>query len=176
MPEQFHTGRRFDVVFALSFFTHMPRATWSRWLRALAGQLEPDGLLIFTAHGEASQRAMGVETIEADGFFYAPWSEQKDLPLSDYGGTITAFDFVYKQLVECGLTLVHYKQVAIAHHDVYVVQRRRNDAYEPPNSENLQRLAAENRRLTDELDAIRVSHSWRMTAPIRALSRTLARG
>ena len=176
VPEELHTDRHFDVVFALSFFTHMPRSTWSRWLRALADQLEPDGLLIFTAHGEASQRAMGVATIEADGFFYTPWSEQKDLPLSDYGGTITVFDFVYKQLVECGLTLLHYKQVAIAHHDVYVVQRGCKNAFEPLKSESVQRLVAENRRMTDELHAMQASHSWRITAPIRALSRTLARG
>jgi hypothetical protein len=34
-PEDFNVGRKFDVVFALSFFTHMPRSTWARWLYAL---------------------------------------------------------------------------------------------------------------------------------------------
>src|SRR5262245_24245596 len=36
VPELFPIRTEFDVVFALSFFSHMPLATWGRWLRTLA--------------------------------------------------------------------------------------------------------------------------------------------
>ena len=35
-PDKLSLGRKFDVVFALSFFSHMPKHSWTRWLRALA--------------------------------------------------------------------------------------------------------------------------------------------
>ena len=31
IPEEFHCPSNFDVCFALSFFSHMPNLTWSRW-------------------------------------------------------------------------------------------------------------------------------------------------
>jgi hypothetical protein len=52
VPEKFNLGQRFDVVFALSFFSHLPHSGWRRWLLALAEHTGPDGILIFTTHGE----------------------------------------------------------------------------------------------------------------------------
>jgi hypothetical protein len=43
VPEQFDLGRRFDVVFVLSFFSHLPRSNWRRWLFALAAHTAPTG-------------------------------------------------------------------------------------------------------------------------------------
>ena len=39
LPEQFATIEKYDVVFVLSFFSHMPRSSFGRWLRALYGSL-----------------------------------------------------------------------------------------------------------------------------------------
>ena len=175
IPEQLHTDHNFDVVFALSFFTHMPRSTWGRWLRALAEQLTPEGLLIFTAHGEQSQKLMGVGALEADGFFYGPWSEQKDLPLTEYGGSVTTFDFVYRQSLQCGLTLLLYKQEAIAHHDVYILQRRRENGFVAPTSGDLRGVLEQNKRLLAEVGALKTSNSWRLTAPLRVVSDAVKR-
>jgi SAM-dependent methyltransferase len=123
IPEQLNTGRTFDVIFVLSFFTHMPRSTWARWLGSLANQLAPNGVLIFSAHGEISQALMGVSQLEADGFYFTPSSEQKDLHPDEYGNTVTTFGFVYNQCIASNLKLLQFKQAGIAHHDVYVVQR-----------------------------------------------------
>ena len=35
IPEQLSISSKYDVVFALSFFSHMPRKTWTRWLNSL---------------------------------------------------------------------------------------------------------------------------------------------
>jgi SAM-dependent methyltransferase len=85
VPEELGVGETFDVVFALSFFTHMPRATWGRWLQALASRLTPSGLLIFTTHGLASLPHMGVTSLDKDGYWFGSFSEQKDLSTAEYG-------------------------------------------------------------------------------------------
>ena len=58
LPEQFATIEKYDVVFALSFFSHMPKSSFGRWLRALYGSLRAPGYLIFTTHGVKSCGAL----------------------------------------------------------------------------------------------------------------------
>ena len=43
---------KFDFVYALSVFTHLPDETARRWLLELTRVLRPGGLLLFTVHGE----------------------------------------------------------------------------------------------------------------------------
>src|SRR5688572_26551863 len=40
VPEDFAPAEKFDMVFALSFFSHMPRSTYGRWLKALFNTLK----------------------------------------------------------------------------------------------------------------------------------------
>ena len=47
-PEYFSLDERFDLIVAISFFTHMPEHVWARWLNALARHLKPGGMLLFT--------------------------------------------------------------------------------------------------------------------------------
>jgi SAM-dependent methyltransferase len=173
VPEGLDLGRTFDVIFVLSFFTHMPRRTWKPWLDALARQLRPNGLLVFTAHGEVSQVEMGVPTLEPDGFFFHSVSEQKDLDASEYGNTVTTFEYVYSQLRESGLKLLQFKQAGAGHHDLYVLHRKPEgvrylDALETAAAAE----AAQSRAL---IDALHRSTSWRITAPLRALGHWLKR-
>jgi SAM-dependent methyltransferase len=43
VPEDLQLGRHFDVIYAFSFFTHMPRRTWQRWLAALGRHVKSGG-------------------------------------------------------------------------------------------------------------------------------------
>jgi SAM-dependent methyltransferase len=178
-PERLDTGRSFDVIFVLSFFTHMPRSTWTRWLWSLANQLTPGGVLIFTAHGEVSQGLMSVARLEPDGFYFTCASEQKDLPVAEYGNTVTTFDYVYSQFAGSDLKLLQFKQAGIAHHDVYVLHRQRNPVrYTIPLAlcqEENSRLAEENRQLAAEVKAVHASRSWKITEPLRILSKAVGR-
>ena len=96
VPEQLSIGRKFDVVFALSFFSHMPDASWERWLLKLISLVADGGLLIFTTHGrQSSIKYLGNPPIGERGYWFAPLSEQQDLAPEQYGSTVTAPRYVF---------------------------------------------------------------------------------
>lgn len=116
----------FDAVFALSFFSHMPDRTWSRWLRVLFDKVTPGGHLVFTTHGiTSSTKHFGNPNIPESGIWFTPNSEQKDLDVADYGNTIVTPDYV-KRAVE---NILHQKILHLVeagwweHQDLYVVKK-----------------------------------------------------
>jgi SAM-dependent methyltransferase len=126
VPEKLALERKFDVVFALSFFTHMPRSTWGRWLSALARCTAPSGLLVFTTHGMPALKHMGVTALEPDGFWFGALSEQKDLSTQEYGATASSFNFVFRNLESCGLDLLSFREAGMGYQDLYVAAPCRN--------------------------------------------------
>jgi SAM-dependent methyltransferase len=98
VPENFLPDRQFDVVFALSFFSHMPKSTFGRWLRALFRTLRAPGYLVFTTQGLEGAKHIGCREIPADGYWFAPASEQKDLNTADYGSTLALPRFVIGEI------------------------------------------------------------------------------
>lgn len=99
-PEEFQSEEKFDVTFALSFFTHMPKASFGRWIGALYQTLKPGGRLIFTTHGYATLADMPGAEIPPDGVLFFPSSEQKDLDPEEYGVTIVKPEYVMAQIME----------------------------------------------------------------------------
>lgn len=97
-PEKLVLPMPFDVVFALSFFSHMPGTTWARWLVRLSEAVKPGGILLFTTHGLASRQYLGNPAIPPDGFWFASVSEQKDLPTEDYDSAIVTPEFVKRTM------------------------------------------------------------------------------
>jgi SAM-dependent methyltransferase len=128
VPENLQTGRRFDVVYALSFFSHMPKRTWARWLSALADQLVPGGHLVFTTHGEAALDRLGSARLGPDGFWFTAFSEQKDLCPADYGAAATSVDFVQRQIAANDLRLLRFADAGMGYQDLYVVAKRASPA------------------------------------------------
>jgi glycosyltransferase involved in cell wall biosynthesis len=123
-PEDFDPPGRFDAIFALSFFSHMPEATWKRWLAALGNCLAEDGVMIFTTQGLASRQYLGDPVIPERGFWFEPDSEQADLDTSEYGQTIVLTDYVRAQIEALGLELrLHEPGYWWDHQDLYVVER-----------------------------------------------------
>jgi len=48
-----YDNEQFDLVYALSVFTHLPEPLALIWMREMARVLKPGGLLLITTHGEA---------------------------------------------------------------------------------------------------------------------------
>jgi SAM-dependent methyltransferase len=117
----------FDVVFALSFFSHMPERTWGRWLKTLFDKVKPGGCLIFTTHGMTTWENLGKPAIPESGIWFAPSSEQKDLDVADYGSTIVTPEYV-RTAVE---NILHQPVLRLdkaawwGHQDLYVVRNSR---------------------------------------------------
>ncbi|MBV8520277.1 MAG: class I SAM-dependent methyltransferase [Acidobacteria bacterium] len=117
-PEEFAAPETYDVIFVASLFTHLPPATFTRWLRRLAQFLTKDGLLLFSVHDE-SIAPEGV----ADGIAFASYSESRVLDANDYGSTWVTESFVREQVRGIGAewACVRLPRALSDWQDVYVV-------------------------------------------------------
>jgi len=90
IPEELAIPDRFDVVFALSFFSHMPETSFARWIAVLSKFVAPGGLFIFTTHSPTSIPylvKLGYSP-RADDFWFEP------RPSPEYGQTIVSHRYV----------------------------------------------------------------------------------
>jgi SAM-dependent methyltransferase len=125
-PELFAPPGAYHAVLALSFFSHMPLATWARWLVRLTLPLAIGGRLVFTTHGLHSRAHFGDPSMPESGFWFHPASEQSDLPVTDYGQTITSPDFVRAVIATLPWMALEAWHEADwwAHQDTWVVRKR----------------------------------------------------
>lgn len=123
-PEDLDLNRLFDVVFALSFFSHMPKKTFARWLKELSSFVRPEGYFIFTTHGLSSRRFFKNCQFDKDGFYFYPTSEQKDLSTKEYGSTVVTPQYVFNRIFEIpNLALKYfYEGYWWNHQDLYIVK------------------------------------------------------
>ncbi len=126
VPEEVQWPQRYDLVFVLSLFSHLPRATWSRWLKVLYAAVGPGGLLVFSTHGMKAA-AFDHVVLDEEGFFFTPSSESNAIDAQEYGTAFTSEAFVLQCIAdtlgaEC---LVHKAPVHFWNHqDAYVLRRQ----------------------------------------------------
>ena len=92
-PEKVSLPAKYDLVFVLSMFTHLPTRMWVPWLRALQRMVKPGGLLVFSVHNEDVAREIGVGFNPAGTHFIAS-SESSSIDGQTYGTTFTTRKFV----------------------------------------------------------------------------------
>ena len=124
-PRDFIAPTEYDVVFALSLFSHLPDSTFGAWLSTLYKCLREKGLLIFTTHGKLSNNMYLKMEVSSDGFGFKPTSEQKDLEVADYGTTVSEFSYVIKQLKDnTGQHPIFFSEgFWFEHQDLYIVRK-----------------------------------------------------
>lgn len=124
-PEDLIINESFDVTFALSFFSHMPDATWLRWLATLLRTVRPGGLLIFTTHGRTSAKHFGEPALNHEGYWFKAESEQKDIDISEYGQTIVTPGYVFKKISALPDAWPCFYQQAFwwDHQDTFVIRK-----------------------------------------------------
>jgi SAM-dependent methyltransferase len=91
-PKKFPTKRKFDFIFASSFFSHMPETTFGRWMETLYGLLTERGILVFSTH-DISLRPPSKRVPET-GILFMAKSESQALDHNQYGSTYVSEDFV----------------------------------------------------------------------------------
>lgn len=118
-PDDLAIEEKFDVIFVASLFTHLPPATFTPWLRKLAGLLEPEGLLIFSVHDES----IAPEKVSEGGINFATHSESRVLDTSEYGSTWVTESYVREQVaaIDPSFACVRMHRALSDWQDVYVV-------------------------------------------------------
>ncbi|MDQ3283237.1 MAG: class I SAM-dependent methyltransferase [Acidobacteriota bacterium] len=126
-PEDFVAPERYDFIFVASLFTHLPEATFTRWLRRLAESLEPRGMLAFSVHDES----IAPEPFE--GIYFKSASESRVLDVEDYGSTWVSEAYVREQVATLGgeWTCVRLPRALAEWQDVYVISRAPLDGARP---------------------------------------------
>jgi len=91
-PDAFISDRRFPVVVASSFFSHLPSRSFRTWMSALLRCVDPDGVLIFSTLGS---ELLGHEGRDwSQGIVFVPESETNRLEKSSYGTAYVTEGFV----------------------------------------------------------------------------------
>jgi 2-polyprenyl-3-methyl-5-hydroxy-6-metoxy-1,4-benzoquinol methylase len=124
-PEDLYLNQSFDVVFALSFFSHMPKSTFTKWLNKLASFVKPEGYFIFTTHGLLSRVFFHNCKLDKDGFYFSTASEQKDLNEEEYGCALVKPQYVFDRIFEIpNITLRYFHEgYWWGHQDVYIFKK-----------------------------------------------------
>jgi 2-polyprenyl-3-methyl-5-hydroxy-6-metoxy-1,4-benzoquinol methylase len=124
-PDDLSMDHRYDVVFALSFFSHMPNRSFNSWLRRLSTLVDRGGFLIFTTHGLVSkQKYFNTCKFDKSGFYFDSISEQQDLDGTEYGTAVVKPQYVFERLFQIpDLTLKYFQEAYWwGHQDVYIAQ------------------------------------------------------
>jgi len=124
-PEQLKIKSKYDAVFALSFFSHMPKTSFTRWMKQLLSFTKPGGFLVFTTHGQQSIKFLPNVQFDQSGFGFQPSSEQKDLDTAEYGSACTKPEYVIGQIFSIpGARLITFGEaIWWKHQDLYIIQR-----------------------------------------------------
>jgi len=101
VPENWHPGEKYDFIFAISLWSHLPDGLFQRWLSSVCDALKPGGYLMFSTHGaHAASVVPQLAEVIKDGqeYGYLDGSDQKDLDPSIYGSTIVLPPYVIKAI------------------------------------------------------------------------------
>jgi 2-polyprenyl-3-methyl-5-hydroxy-6-metoxy-1,4-benzoquinol methylase len=125
-PSLLKASADYDIVVALSFFSHLPKRTFVPWLQKLGEFIKPNGILIFTTNGIDAHRDFNPEVkVGWDGYGSMKDSEQFDIPLDYYLHAITYPEFVLNAIRRThGFQLVmQFRSIWWTIQDAYVLRR-----------------------------------------------------
>jgi len=121
-PEQLAIPGRYDLVFVLSMFTHLPPARWGAWLRKLFEAVEPGGRKRFQLSRSRADSQLLVGG--ADGTFFVASSESRELDAEAYGTTFATRAWVQSEVRRAlGRPATAYRETAFWHGKDAVIVR-----------------------------------------------------
>lgn len=99
-PADYPTEHTFDCIFACSFFSHLPEATFRPWLETLYRLLSDNGLLIFSVHDTTLMQVVSSTNRHDtnDRLHFRPISESRSLDPHQYGESYAGEPWVADQI------------------------------------------------------------------------------
>jgi SAM-dependent methyltransferase len=91
-PDSLSLSGSFDMVLAVSFFSHLPAQRFETWLAKLSSLVAGGGILVFSTHGP--ELLPEGETMPHSGLLFRPESETTRLEGSEYGTSWVTADYV----------------------------------------------------------------------------------
>jgi hypothetical protein len=119
VPERLSVPGDFDVVQAVSLFSHLPRDLFRRWLVTLWSLVRPGGLLVVSVH----DRSLVASATADDDFVFVPSSENAVLDSATYGSTWVSEGFVRATVGEVvgGCSCLRLPRGLCGYQDLYVL-------------------------------------------------------
>lgn len=124
-PARLEAPGRFDLVFVLSLFSHLPASTWTAWLQRLWDLVAPGGVLVFSTHGLRCAEDAGLALPE-DGFLFFASSESQALDGQAYGTSFTAPAWVERAIASLGpapARVLHRPTLFWGRQDAFLVEK-----------------------------------------------------
>lgn len=122
-PGQVAFGRRFEVIYVGSLFSHLPEDAFRAWLATLYERLEDDGLLILSTQGASVQPLD--DHSAATGFRFVEISESRSLDRRRYGSTTVTEAWVRRLAQALGIVQVAYLPRELWAQDLFVFAKTR---------------------------------------------------
>lgn len=127
-PEDYKVDYKFDCILSISFFSHMPERTFSKWMKTLYNLLTPEGIFLFSVHDE-SLLPPHIK-MNDKGIFFASESESFALDKEEYGTTYVTENYVRQVLSEISGNHAHIhrlKEGVSRFQDLYIVTNKAVD-------------------------------------------------
>ncbi len=120
-PERLPIDRDFDIVQAISLFSHLPETLFRRWLRALWSRTRPGGVLIVSVH----DISLWADGRSPERFVFVPVSENDVLDPAAYGSTWVSQNFVEEVFADEleGFSCHRLPRGLCGYQDIYVVAK-----------------------------------------------------
>lgn len=127
-PENYPSDKKFDCIYAGSFFSHIPPRTFKHWMRRLYNLLNSEGLLIFSVLDEETLPPSA--PMSAEGIlFSSDSSETQLLDRNDYGTTYVTETFIRELIdkISQNRAKIYRIQKGLGNYqDLYLVTPRQN--------------------------------------------------
>jgi len=125
-PLDFADGR-FDLVYAISVFTHLDERYERAWLGELRRVIQPDGIALVTLHGPSTWNGLPIDhqrTLARDGFVFVKHDASRGLFPDWYQTAFHSQSYVEKTFAEFFDVVALLPRAMNGHQDIAVLRRR----------------------------------------------------
>jgi SAM-dependent methyltransferase len=123
-PPLSYRGETFDLVYAISVFTHLDRDAQRAWAEELHRVVKPGGIVLLTIHGESVRKELGeADAVEREGHVFRRSGKLRGILPDWYHTAFQSRDYTVKMLC-AQFELVKYLPNACGGQDVVIVRRR----------------------------------------------------